>query len=94
MSDGRIRSGRKPGQKIKNLSDNPVLNIKYGDNVFCDHCGKAIKILMINGRRNRNNRIDCEDNHKLVSFHLVCYDILTLGLIRSETLIRTWKLEN
>lgn len=84
--DGRVRSGTKKGQKHTHLIVEEIeLNVYKADTNLCIYCKEFIDAIYEDGRRVRYNRIDCENEKGIVSYHLHCYDLDLLGYVSKAT---------
>src|SRR5437763_3505773 len=74
------------------------LNTSEADNLPCTYCHKDIPLLetlLENGETLaiRDNRIDCQTDNGLESYHLACYDLALLGRILPKTMQKIKELE-
>jgi hypothetical protein len=74
------------------------LNTSDADYLPCAYCHKHIpllKALLENGETIviRDNRIDCQTDYGLESYHLSCYDLALLGRILPKTMQKIKELE-
>lgn len=61
--------------------DNISPNTGEADGLACCQCNESIPFI-----KGRGNRIDCEDEQgKLVSYHLACYDLAFYGKVTTIT---------
>lgn len=69
------------------IDDSIELNVSKADTNLCIVCKEFIATVYRNGKRVRDNRIDCEDeDNDLISYHLRCYDMEFFGHVTEYTL--------
>lgn len=66
-------------------NDRVQLNTSLADGRKCAHCHIPITLIRRTNGVDRTNRIDCEDGTHIVSYHIVCYDMLVVGKITRTT---------
>lgn len=78
-----------------NVSDERIqLQTRKGDENLCVRCSQPINKFYLNGKINRGNRVDVEDddNH-VISYHAECFDLELLGYIHVSTIHILYEIE-
>lgn len=80
---------------VINVADERIqLQTRFGDSNLCARCGQPIAHIFIDGKQDRSNRVDTEDDDdNIISYHAECFDLELLGYVHYTTIHILYEVE-